>query len=115
MMEGDPAAPLLESTPTDQEMRFRSVRLNDVRPPAGNDFTQRGKHRGIEAPALRDYIQLNSGDAHCVQKSVRLRSRGSPALKRRNRDRKSSPWVALNRFAEANQILGRSGNGGGFH
>src|SRR5580704_14090368 len=102
----DPAAPPLESCPTHQEMRFRSVRLNDIRPPPRNDFTQRRKRRGIEAPALEDYIQLNPGNAHRIEKSIRFRTRSSPPLKRRNRDGKARRRIGLNHLAEANQILG---------
>jgi hypothetical protein len=69
-MEGDPTPVSVESNPTDQKMGFRSMRLNDVRAAARDDFTEHRLDRGIKAAALRDHVQLNSSSAHRVQESI---------------------------------------------
>src|SRR5512141_2640080 len=74
VMEGDPAAALLEAHPTNQEMGLRSMRLNDVRAAARDDFSEHRLDRGIEAAALGDHVQLNSSGAHRIQERIRFRT-----------------------------------------
>lgn len=70
MVEGYPAVAAMEPCTANKEVRFNSVRPNNVRIPAARDLAHLINNAMIEATVFPDDVNFNSIECESVKKSI---------------------------------------------